>query len=718
MERSSDTCADPGRGVARSALALAAICAVGGVAYARSFDVPFVFDDWNNITENPFIRWTQLDLESVRFTLSNTPLSRPVSYLSFALNHLLGGYGVAGYHAVNLAIHLANGGLVLALARVTLGRLSTLRDQASPAPAPGALLWLALASALVFVAHPIQTQSVTYVVQRMNALCAFFYLAALLLFVRGRLAAPGPRRAAAWALALLCGALALGSKENAATLPFAVWLYDWYFLRDLRRERRADMLGVALVALCIVGFFARGGFALLDHGDRPFTLGERLLTQPRVIALYVSLIALPLPSRLNLVHDVAISRGLLEPPTTLVCLAALLALGVVAAALARRRRLASFAILWFLLHLAIESSVFPLELVFEHRSYLPLVGICLALTLPLARLAAWRPRLAIAATAGLVAALTAGTLVRNETWRSEVGLWTDAVEKSPLLPRAHMNLGVALARAGRHEEAIGRYERALALDPSVAGLHYDLSFSLAALGRADEAELQLDETLRLAPEHAGAQHLKGEAALRRGELEEAIERFRAALRANTRLALSHYRLGGALLARGELEEAGVHLQAAGRLDPQLDASARRAFAVSSASRGLSRLEQGDALGATQDLRAALAADPEDAIAANGLAWILATNPDPRLRDPQEAQRLAELARRAQPEEPAFIDTLGAAYASAGRFAEAVATLERADALAAERGDEALRTRLAERLRLYRAGQPFLEEGVAAPTAPP
>ncbi len=694
--------------MARSALALAAICAVGGAAYARSFDVPFVFDDGHNITDNPFIRWTHLDLESVRFTLSNAPLSRPVAYLSFALNHLLGGYGVGGYHAVNLAIHLANAALVYALALVTLRRLATLRGQSSPAPPAAALPWLALASALVFVAHPIQTQSVTYVVQRMNGLCAFFYLAALLLFVQGRLAAAGKRRVASYAFALVCGALALGSKENAATLPFAAWLYDWYFLRDLRLARKATALLAALVALCIVGFFALGGLALLDHGTRPFTLGERLLTQPRVISLYASLIALPLPSRLNLVHDVAISRSLLDPPTTLVCLTALVALGAAAAALARRQRLASFAILWFLLQLAIESSVLPLELVFEHRTYLPLVGICLALTLPLGRLAAWRPTLAIAATAGLVAALTAGTLVRNETWRNEVGLWSDAVEKSPLLPRAHMNLGVALARAGRHEEAIGRYERALALDPGAAELHYDLYFSLTALGRPDEAVLQLDETLRLVPDHAGAQHLKGEAALRRGDLEEAIARFRNALRTNTRLALSYYRLGEALLARGAFEEAGMHLQAAGRLDPLLDLPARRTFAVRSARRGLTRLEQGDALGATQDLRAALAADPQDAIAANGLAWILATNADPDLRDPQEAQRLAELAQRAQPDEPALLDTLGAAYASAGLFEEAVAALERADALAAARGDAPLRARLAERLRLYRAGQPFLE----------
>jgi len=708
MERSSATSAEGrGRSALRTALALAAICAAGGVAYAGSFRAPFVFDDWNNILENPFVRWTRLDLDSLRFTLANAPLSRPVAYVSFALNHWLGGYSTPGYHAVNLAIHLANGCLVYALALVTLSRLARLRGQASPAPPPEALPWLALASGLVFVVHPIQTQSVTYIVQRMNALCTLFYLAALLAFVRGRLATSTRRRVAAFGLSGLFAGLALGSKENAATLPFAAWLYDWYFLRDLERDRRANAALAAITALFAAGFFARGGAALLDHSARPFTLGERLLTQPRVIALYVSLILLPLPSRLNLAHDVSVSHGLLDPPTTLACLLALAASLALAVRWARPRRLASFAIVWFLLQLAIESSVFPLELVFEHRTYLPMVGVCLALGPPLGRLASARPSWAVAAAALLVAALGAGTWLRNETWSSEVGLWRDAVAKSPRLARAHTNLGVALARAGRHAEAVESYRRALALEPGSGEVHYDLFFSLQALGRADEAQQELDETLRLVPDHAGALDLEGEAAMRRGDLDLAIARFRAALRANTRLAPAYYQLGNALLARGDLEEAAVSLQAAGRLDPQLDASSRRAFAVASGRRALERLARGDANGAAQDLRGALAAEPEDAIAANALAWILATSPDPALRDPQQATRLAETAQRARADDPALLDTLAAAYAAAGRFDAAIGAAERADALAAARGDEALRGELRERLNLYRAGRPFV-----------
>lgn len=706
MGQSSVTSAETGSG-AQTALALAALCAVGVAAYANTFQAPFVLDDWNNILDNPFIRWTQLDLESVRFTVSNSPLARPVAYLTFALNHWLGGYAVAGYHAVNLAIHLANACLVYALARITLRRLPLLSLQASPAPASSWGPWLALAAALVFVAHPLQTQSVTYIVQRMNLLCALFYLAALIAFIRGRLSASRARAAGWFALALLSGALALGSKENAATLPLATWLYDWFFLRDLRRGRRAELALLLMVALFAGLFVGRGGTTLLDHSAREFTLWERLLTQPRVVMLYISLIALPLPGRLNLAHDVAFSRGLLDPPTTLACIAAIAALLVLAVRIAPRRRLASFAILWFFLHLAIESTIFPIELVFEHRTYLPLVGLCLWLPVPLAGLARLRPRLALPATAALVAALSLATFVRNATWGSEIALWSDAAAKSPGLVRAHTNLGVALARAGRHEEALVAYDRALTIQPDSAELHYDRVFSLRALAREPEAEAELDLVLHLAPEHAGAHQMKGESALRRGDIGTAIVHLRNALAANNRVAATHHLLGVALLARGELDDAAPSLQAAARLDPRLAPASRRAFAAASSTRGLVRLADGDARAALIDLRAALAADPGDPLAANGLAWILATSSDPSLRDPPEAVRAAEWAVNARPDDPGLLDTLGAAYAAAGRFKDAIAAAERAEEIASAKGDTALRDRIRERLVSYRAGEAWV-----------
>jgi tetratricopeptide (TPR) repeat protein len=201
--------------------------------------------------------------------------------------------------------------------------------------------------------------------------------------------------------------------------------------------------------------------------------------------------------------------------------------------------------------------------------------------------------------------------------------------------------------------------------------------------------------------------MRGEAALRRGDLGAAIGYLRSALQANGRMAGTHHLLGVALLARGELDEALSSLQAAARLDPQLAQASRRAFAVASATRGLARLEQGDEAGALADLRAALEADPGEAIAANAAAWILATSADPALRNPTEAVHAAERAVAARPDDPGFLDTLGASYAAAGRFPEAIASAERADALADAQGDAGLRDRIRERLAGYRAGVPYV-----------
>jgi tetratricopeptide (TPR) repeat protein len=692
MERFSAASAEPGRGAASLVLALAAIFAVGAAAYANSFGVPFVYEDWTELADNPFLRWTALDLDSVRFTLADSPLTRSLPDLSFGLSYLLSGYEPASWHALNLAIHLLNACLVFALGLVTLGRV------ADPALAPVRRPWLALAGALVFAVHPIQTEAVTYLAQRPVLWSAGFSLASLWLFARGRLAASARARTAAFAGCAACAALAMLSSPSAAVLPIALWLYDFFFLRELRRDARADAALVAFVALCAGAFTARGGFA---------ALGDALLSQPRALWRTLSLTLLPLPSRLNVAHDVAASRALFDPATTALSWLGLIALLALAAVAARRWRLVSFAIAWLVLQLAAASAE-SRELLAEHRAYLALAFPCIALALPLARLAAWRADVARVGAIWLVVSLVCCTVLRNQVWGSEIGLWSDAVAKSPNLARAHTQLGVAYARAGMHEEAVASYQRALALLPDSAEIHYDLVFSLRPLGRDAEAQQHLDEALRLAPAHAGALHLLGEDALRRSDFDAAIGHFEAALAADARLAPSYHQLGVALIGKGRVEDAAAPLKVAARLDPRLAQSARETFAEASAKRGLARLASGDQTGAAADLRAALAAAPTDAIAANALAWILATSHDPELRDAAQAVVAAELAQRARPDDADFLDTLGAAYAAAGRFPEAVTAAERADALATARGDDGLRDRIRERLRHYRAGEAWVE----------
>ncbi len=161
-----------------------------------------------------------------------------------------------------------------------------------------------MTAALIFVSHPIQTQAVTYIVQRMTSLCTLFYLAALLLYIYGRESASYRRRWILWTAGCVAWLLALGSKEIAATLPLVVWLYEWYFFRDLdgrwaRQHAKFGLLAIGLLGLVAWAYLGSSPLERLMAGyeRRDFTPGQRLLTQPRVVMFYVSLLAFPLPCR-------------------------------------------------------------------------------------------------------------------------------------------------------------------------------------------------------------------------------------------------------------------------------------------------------------------------------------------------------------------------------------------------------------------------------------
>ncbi len=218
-------------------IAVSVLIAVGVIAYSNSFDVPFVFDDLGSIKDNSHVRVTQLDRQQLMEVARGSPSRRrPVSNISFALNYYVGGYNVWGYHLVNLCVHLICGVLVYLLGLVTFGRVPPPQDHRPPERVSSSSTpWVALAAALIFISHPIQTQAVTYIVQRMACLATLFYLAALLLYIYGRTATTTGQRWSWWVGSLASWLMALGCKEIAATLPLAVLLYEWYFFQDLDR---------------------------------------------------------------------------------------------------------------------------------------------------------------------------------------------------------------------------------------------------------------------------------------------------------------------------------------------------------------------------------------------------------------------------------------------------------------------------------------------------
>ena len=269
------------------------------LVYAGTLRYPFVFDDIPNIVDNQAMRLARLDGAGLWQAAFESPHPRrPVANVSFAFNYRLHGYAVEGYHWTNVLVHVATGMIFYLLASVTL-RLTRGHNVggARTAPFDGTNV-VALAAATLWMIHPCQTQSVTYIVQRMNSLAAMFYLLSMLFYVRARIVSAGWKKGAGFLAAVLSGLLAVGSKENAVTLPFFLFLYEWFFFQELdRRWLKRQWPWVAVLALVggITLWVCLGEEPLIRILDgfryRDFTLTERLLTQPRVVLFYLGLLA-------------------------------------------------------------------------------------------------------------------------------------------------------------------------------------------------------------------------------------------------------------------------------------------------------------------------------------------------------------------------------------------------------------------------------------------
>jgi len=420
-------------------------------AYLPSFDVPFLFDDLPNIVYNPAVHaLSATDLSHVLD--SQVSASRPTALLTFALNHLAGGLDPAGYHAVNLVLHIANGGLLYALLLLLIPAGTNMRQLAFF----GALLWLL---------HPVQTQAVTYIVQRMTALGTLGYLLGLLAFVlqrRGRLATLP-------AVAVWVGAFILGmtSKEIVVTLPLACLLIEACFFAGQGHGRALTWLagGAMLLSALLAAFYLPGLTEWnVRYPNRDFSPLERLLTEPRVLWHYLSLVTWPWPERLHLDYQVTLSRSWWQPTTTLPALLGLCLLAALGWRWRRQRPLAGFALLFFLLTSALEASFINLEIAFIHRLYLPSLFLATGLLslMPTRWLArATVPLLLVAAVLALA------TVERNREWRDENRFWALELERGASPFRALLNRGSALVELGRAREAARLLEQSLPLvDPN------------------------------------------------------------------------------------------------------------------------------------------------------------------------------------------------------------------------------------------------------------
>jgi protein O-mannosyl-transferase len=462
--------------------ALLGVLIAVALVYGPGLTGPFVFDDGPNVLEPPGVRMQGLDWPSVRAALASNsagPFGRPLAGLSFALNHLAGGFEPLGYKVTNLAIHLA----CVLLGALLVRRLLAVAPPVFPVSRTAAPWTVSAAAALLWGLHPINLTSVLYVVQRMTSLSALLVLAGLLLWLAGRMRLGGKRPGG---VVLMLAGLAVGvglgafAKENALLMPLFAGVIELTLLggnrATLRASTRAGLRLFWMILLAVPAVAAATVLVLQPeiltsgYAGRPFTLGERILTQARALWLYVSLIGMPDISRFGLYHDYfQLSRSLFDPPTTLVAVIGWI-LAVTAAWQVRRRApWLTFGVLWFLAGHAMESTIVPLELVHEHRNYLPSLGLIAGVTISAAALPLRAP-LRVALTAGVASMLAMVTAVRAYTWSEDTSIIQALYRHHPNSAAANRMMGeVALKRAANPVQAVAFYTRAAQLAPHETG---------------------------------------------------------------------------------------------------------------------------------------------------------------------------------------------------------------------------------------------------------
>jgi len=560
--------------------------ALAWFAYADALHSQFQFDDEHAIVTNARIKnlrsFLQADFADMYFTAQ-----RPVTDLTFALNYRTARLDPFWYHLTNLVLHLATALLVYFVTR------RAARDSGSATPVA-----IAVAVAGLFALHPLQTQAVTYIVQRAECLASLLYLLAFLLLLKAE-ERRGLTRAAAYGGALVAFLLGLGTKIIVIVMPAAYLLYQLWFLRRHGQPNNSrgwllsrQLLALAPLAAAGLAFSFVTLVGMRDYPSVGFSVpgvgvGHYILTQPRVVLTYLRLLFWPAGQ--NLDYDFRLSTSLIELDTLSAFVLLAIILGLAGAPAwwskvspkgeaAAAARLSSFGFFWFFLVLSPTSSFIPLaDVIEEHRLYLASWGVfaaaCAWIAAALHRLTPARAVvLGVAFTLFAWAVLAGLTWERNKVWRTKETLWRDVAAKSPNKARSHMNLGFALSLQGRREEAVREYRAALALgDRSLVRNQTlrNLGVSLFELGRLDEAIGVFRQALALFPADPDLLNNLAICLMDKGALDESASAAARAVAVDAKHGAAHNTLGEIALKKGNAAQALAHFLEAQRLDPDV-----------------------------------------------------------------------------------------------------------------------------------------------------
>jgi tetratricopeptide (TPR) repeat protein len=594
------------------------IAVLGLLIYSNTFHSPFQWDEEIYLLENPVVKDLGYFMDTSRaegLPVYDGLKSRYIGYLTFALNYKLHGFNVPGYHIVNIAIHLINAMLVYLLVLLTFRTPFFLPPNpplARGGTEEGSLFTIhfsrlfALAVSLLFVAHPLQTEAVTYIFQRFASLVSLFYLLSLVLYIKGRqiqveakvkvekdsnsTLRPHSSALICFILSFLSAVLAMKTKENAFTLPIVITLYEFLFFSGPVKTRLLRLapflLTMLIVPLTIMGTGATPGEIISQVKD-PASLGfitptpaDYLFTQFRVIVTYIRLLLLPVNQ--NIYHDLPIYQSFFTPPVFLSFLFLASLFGIAVYLLYKTRsekrktqsvensvpyatcalRLVAFGILWFFITLSVESSIIPIPMIIdEYRVYLPSVGFFLALVTcgfllvqRFARPSPKKEKLAIAAFALVVFVLASATYARNTLWENKISLWTDVVKKSPDFPLGYNNLGIAYYEKGLQDEAIGMYERAISISPKYLDAYVNLGAAYSAIGRPGMAIEIFKKVIAMYPKTSTAYFNLARAYAGSGRNQDALDNYLKAIELDPYDSAAYHGLGTTYARLGRLDD--------------------------------------------------------------------------------------------------------------------------------------------------------------------
>jgi tetratricopeptide (TPR) repeat protein len=579
----------------KTLLHLILIAVLSLIAYSNTFDSSFHYDDKRYIVDNPvikdltnFVQPSSSSDFSVKFK-QKTFSRRYIGYLSFALNYRLHGLNVIGYHIVNLFVHICTSVLfyffiVLTFKTPFLSN-SAIRQHERH---------IALFAALLCACHPLQTQAVTYIWQRVTSLCTMFYLLSVVSYIKWRLLTQegqrgkgatgqrdrgteaeagrhhrgtGVKTTLLYLISLICTVLAMKTKEIAFMLPVMLTLYEMIFFKGNMKKRVLYLIPFLLTMLIIpITTISGERVENLDNmlrGGTQIPRAEYLLAQFRVLITYLRLIFLPFNQNLAYDYPRYYSFFNMEVFISFIFLATLFGVSVYMlfrySDSAPHTRLVSYGMIWFFVNLMIESSIIPLHnVIYEHRMYLPSVGVFSAITTVIFMLIIrWRAyaRVITVMLAVVIIVFTGATYARNTVWKDELTLWLDVVSKSPNKVESLNNLAVAYASQGLYDKAVEHYLLAVKLEPYNTMAYFNLANSYASQGLSDQAIKQYLLALRLKPDYPEAHHNLGNVYASEGLLDQAIKQYLLALKFKPDHTKARYNLGAAYHSQGLLDQA-------------------------------------------------------------------------------------------------------------------------------------------------------------------